>query len=423
MPGQWLSTKARLISAIVFLTNVSLIEKGRLIEIEAVYISLTGIAILLWLNNWAGKRSGWLLWLAPSVVLGFGLLVKGPFILIFFYSVVISVLFHDRQLKQLMRVKHLVGIGIMLFMTLGWLYLAFQRTSGLEMTGQMSGQLFTRIIRKPDIADWGLNVLKAFRNFLPWVLFVPMLWDKKITSQIEPAHKGLFSGCRLGMLLGFIAINLMPGMESRYSMPVIPLASVLLGWSLPLHKEFVSSDRLWKNILLACFVVSCLTAIAGLIFITMEPAAIIVLCSSICATAAVFLKRNSIRDTFSLSLVTAVMVLVAMLQYSCFGLEIITSKEKRRPAAMSVNEIVPKGETLYIFRPGNQLNPVIFYIRPPISYVLEADYIDEKPHYLLIKKADLDALESEGEISDRSAEVLYKFTDRISGNYRLVHLE
>jgi hypothetical protein len=90
---------------------------------------------------------------------------------------------------------------------------------------------------------------------------------------------------------------------------------------------------------------------------------------------------------------------------------------------MSVNEIVPKGETLYIFRPGNQLNPVIFYLRPPISYVLEADHINQKPHYLLIKKADLDALQSYGEISDRSAEVLYKFTERISGNYRLVHLE
>lgn len=127
------------------------------------------------------------------------------------------------------------------------------------------------------------------------------------------------------------------------------------------------------------------------------------------------------RDTFPAA--TAVVVLVAMLKYSCFGLEIVTSKEKHRPAAMSVNEIVPKGETLYIFKPGNQLNPVIFYISTPISYVLEANDIDEKLHYLLIKKADLEAFESEGGISVRSAEVLYKFTDRISGNYRLVHLK
>ncbi len=36
-------------------------------------------------------------------------------------------------------------------------------------------------------------------------------------------------------------------------MPLIPLVSVLLGWMLSLEKEIVSSDRLWKNILLGWF--------------------------------------------------------------------------------------------------------------------------------------------------------------------------
>jgi len=46
-----------------------------------------GIAIPLWLNVWSINGPKWLLWLAPSIVLAFGMLVKGPFILIFFYSV------------------------------------------------------------------------------------------------------------------------------------------------------------------------------------------------------------------------------------------------------------------------------------------------------------------------------------------------
>ena len=100
MPSPWMSVKARLISAIIFLTNIALIEKGRLIEIEAVYISLTGIAVLLWLNVWSMNGPKWLLWVVPSIVLAFGMLVKGPFIFIFFYSVVISVLCYSKKLKE-----------------------------------------------------------------------------------------------------------------------------------------------------------------------------------------------------------------------------------------------------------------------------------------------------------------------------------
>jgi len=422
-PSPWLSVEARFISAIIFLTNIAVIEKGRLIEIEAVYISLTGIATLLWLNSWSANSSKWLLWLAPSIVLGFGMLVKGPFILIFFYSVVVSVLWYSRRPKDLLAIQHLVGLSVVLLMALGWFYLASQQTSGSKMTGQMSGQLLTRIIRKPDVIYWGRNVARSFTNFLPWLVFIPMLWDKKLTSQIEQAYWTLFRGCQLGLVTGFVVINLMPGMESRYSMPVIPLASVLLGWMLSLRKELCSSEQLWKNILLACFLASCLTAAAGLIFVTRTLIAFVVLALAICATAIVFWKRNAIKYPPLLSLVTAVFVVVAMLQYSCFGLELVTANEKRRPAAMNVNRIVPAGQTLYILKPGNQLNPVIFYIQPPISYVLDANDVNDNMHYLLLKNADLKALKAEGKISKRPGAVLYEFTDDIQGQYRLVQLD
>ena len=87
---------------------------------------------------------------------------------------------------------------------------------------------------------------------------------------------------------------------------------------------------------------------------------------------------------------------------------------------MNVNRIVPAGQTLYILKPGNQLNPVIFYIQPPISYVLDANDVNDNMHYLLLKNADLEALKAEGKISERPGAVLYEFTDDIQGQYRLV---
>src|SRR6266576_4542227 len=65
-----------LIAALIWMTNIGMIEKGRLIEIEAIYISLCGLAIIFWLS-FLGK-SPWLIWVPSCVFLGLGLLAKGP---------------------------------------------------------------------------------------------------------------------------------------------------------------------------------------------------------------------------------------------------------------------------------------------------------------------------------------------------------
>jgi 4-amino-4-deoxy-L-arabinose transferase-like glycosyltransferase len=59
IPISRMSIEGRLLSAAIFLTAVGVIEKGRLIEIEAVYTALTGAATLLWLYYWSrNNRDG-----------------------------------------------------------------------------------------------------------------------------------------------------------------------------------------------------------------------------------------------------------------------------------------------------------------------------------------------------------------------------
>ena len=45
------------VAALIWLTNFGMIEKGRLIEIEALYVSLFAIAFVCWLSWWEEKRS------------------------------------------------------------------------------------------------------------------------------------------------------------------------------------------------------------------------------------------------------------------------------------------------------------------------------------------------------------------------------
>ena len=422
MPLPWPSLSGRLISAIIFLTNVSLIEKGRLIEIEAVYISLTGIAILWWLSAWSSGRSRWSLWMLPSIVLGFGILVKGPFIIVFFYGTIIAVLIYTRRLKELFTIQHILAVTIILAMPLAWLYLAYQQTSGPQMLARMTSQFLTHTSStKSGFVQWVSNALKALRNFLPWILLVPVLWQKRLTSRIDQEHVAFFKGCRLGLIISFGSIILMPGMLSRYSMPVIPLASILVGWVLSLHRDFVHLDRTWRNILLAGFCLSCWTAVAGLVMVTRQPLALVVSVLAFSSAAIIFLKRTLIDDVVGLSLTTAMLTVVIMLQYAVFVVPLMIEHERRRPAAYTVNQIVPTDQTVYVFKPGYQA--FLFYVRPPLEYVLSADEIDQRVHYLLLEHRYLEDLKMLSEFNARSPRVLYSLGDKIRGEYRLVQLE
>src|SRR4051812_30417841 len=71
------------IAGLIWLTNFGIIEKGRLIEIEALYASLLAIAFVCWLSLWEAKRSPWLTWVVPWIFLGVGWLAKGPLHLFF----------------------------------------------------------------------------------------------------------------------------------------------------------------------------------------------------------------------------------------------------------------------------------------------------------------------------------------------------
>ena len=51
-----LGAKGSLIAALIWLTNIGMIEKGRLIEIEALYVSLCGLAIIFWLSFFLQKK-------------------------------------------------------------------------------------------------------------------------------------------------------------------------------------------------------------------------------------------------------------------------------------------------------------------------------------------------------------------------------
>src|SRR5436309_2984714 len=108
------------VAALIWMTNIGLIEKGLLIEIEALYVSLCGLAIIFWLSFRLQNKSPWIIWLPASIFLGFGILAKGPTHLLFFYAVVFAVLWYSKDWRLLIHPAHFVALAIIVAIPAAW---------------------------------------------------------------------------------------------------------------------------------------------------------------------------------------------------------------------------------------------------------------------------------------------------------------
>src|SRR5205809_6034346 len=218
-----------LIAALVWMTNIGMIEKGRLIEIEALYISLCGLAIIFWLSFFVQRKSPWLIWVPACIFLGLGLLAKGPTHLIFFYAIVFAVLWHMKGWRLLIHPAHFAGVVIMLGIFAAWELPFFHRTATHVAAAKWSNQ-FTGRLQGIDfkLVSWIQNIPRGLIYFLPWVLLFPFV---RFSAFHDYAAQRLARGLAWGIAVPFVALSLVPGALPRYSMPVIAPASWLLAMS------------------------------------------------------------------------------------------------------------------------------------------------------------------------------------------------
>lgn len=420
----WLDMSGKLIAAIIFMTNISLVEKGRLIEIEPVYIFLTGAAVLVWFNSLYKRPSGggggrWIMWLVPGALLGYGMLVKGPVILLVFYVIAIIVTVYLGRWRDFFSIEHLAGLLVMAVMFGGWFLAARAGTDSAEMVEQMSGQMSSRVLRMPNFKFWLTNIFKSFVNFLPWLLFVPAMWDRRLLSRMGEKELRFFRAVRLGVIVGFVLILLMPGMLPRYSLPVFGPLSIVLGWAISKHNELFSSDKAWQQVLVFLFGLVCVSAVGGLIFIKMSLGGLVTAAVSVAAGIYIIRNRKLLSTINRLAVCTGFLVVIAMLHYSAFGMEFVKSDDIHRPVAESINSMVPQREPVYIYRPGFQT--FIFYIDRPVEYVQKGEQIRNDVRFLIIDYDKLMELKDE-HISPRQFKILFEFESRLFKPYVLVEL-
>jgi len=225
-----LGANGSLIAALVWMTNFGMIEKGRLIEIEALYVSLFGLALICWLSWWQQRRSAWLTWIVPWIFLGLGLLAKGPLHLFFFYAVVVAVLYREGELRKLVHPSQFAGVLITLGIFATWAVPYWQemrnsnlaQTWSVQLTGRLTGDDF-------KLGNWLLNIPRGLAYFLPWTLLLPLVPRAVLPT---PQERNLLRALTWGCAVPFLVVNLLPGALPRYSMPALVPASWLMAMTL-----------------------------------------------------------------------------------------------------------------------------------------------------------------------------------------------
>lgn len=388
--GPWLSVPARLAAAAVYLTNIAMMEKGRLIEIEAVYVSLTGMALVWWLDAWSRGAPRWSLWLVPALLLALASLVKAPILLLVFYPTVIAVAFHERRARELLTVEHALAVLLVGGVFLGWFALAKTQAPGAAMDRTMTAEVLNRLrISLADLPVWGTNILRALLDFFPWILFVPLLWVRPLTRHVPQRWTSLFKACRLGMVIGFVLLKMTPTMVPRYSMPVFPLASILVGWLMAEQTAALPSDRAWKWLLVGFLPLLCVASVGGLIYFGPDLVSGLILAATLAATLAIMPRLLRVRGGGApLVVITALACGLAMLQYVAYGMPVRHGQQKHRPTAQVIDHAVPEGATLCAYRVD--VPSLIFYIRHPIRFAQEPHEIPPRTRYLLIEQPYLE---------------------------------
>jgi 4-amino-4-deoxy-L-arabinose transferase-like glycosyltransferase len=388
LPGRWPSIDGRLLAAAVFLAAVGMVNAGRRAEIEAPYLCLTGLALVWWLWGFANGWSRWVTWLGAALLLAYGAMMKGPINGFVFYVAVVCVLAYSRRLKELWSLAHIVGVLLILFICLGWVYLAYKSSADSGgMVSQWGRQWLVRV--QPDEqhrTPWLRNVAQALGDMLPWLPLLPVLWLKRIVSRIEPDKLAIYKGCRLGVVIAFVVINAAPATLDRYSLPVWPLTALLLGWALSGSRQAHPADRYWTAGVLVAMLAVCAGAVVGIVKAPAGAGGWAVLLLAAATLAATWRVRKRIVGGLRMGLATAAVLALASLLYVTF----VSSQTppNLRLDAQRINAAMPPGQTLYVYQPMKDSLP--FYLREPMEYVLEPRDIGPNVKYLLIQPALLE---------------------------------
>jgi 4-amino-4-deoxy-L-arabinose transferase-like glycosyltransferase len=409
---RWLGQAGGLIAAIFFLVNFTMIESGRLAELEALYVALTGIALILWMTSWRQEAGCWQLWLSPAPFLALGMLTKGPTHLIFYYGTVIPVLLYGKNLRSLLHPAHLLSLILIIGGLFCWAIpcsLAVNTHNPIGVWRFWWDQLASRASAESDHhfrwSVWLLNGPQTLKNFLPWTLLLPFLWRKETVAAIASASdsssrdQALFRGARLGMVATAVLMVLLPKGSPRYIYPLIVVPCSLLGRALTANVGSSNPDWLesiWRRLNLLLLAVVSLGVVIMPLSAKGDRWILFWTCLEIFLVVAAwfFVVANRAQSPSvppdkssrlaAQAMLSGAVTAIAMMTFATVVMTRIDSANKHRPreVAGTIRAALPTGEQLWVLE--DSYRPFWYYLEPEVHYFHRVTDLPAQARYILL---------------------------------------
>ncbi|MEO0447064.1 MAG: glycosyltransferase family 39 protein [Verrucomicrobiota bacterium] len=402
--GPWPSVMVGLF----FLTTVGMLDKGRMAEIEPMYISQTGIAYFLWARFWS-EGQGWKAYTIPWIFLGLGMLAKGPVHLFFFYLAVGSTLWIARRRVELILPAHGVGVAILLSLFLPWTLANLQQVEVAEETSAAWwGQLRTRFnYHSINWQDWVELPFRMVFNFFPWTILLILLWrtpvrgdDQEGEGESMAGRWGMvIAGAKIALILGLICFSLSPGIRPRYSMPLFGMAALVTA---DLWRRREITDALRKGVetwwgrlnqwSLGALVGFALVAVI-VVGVAIEELSWWMGIPGVLAAGALWVTRKHWQAQ-PLLVQNALMIAAAQLVLYQFVGPWETARGLYRPVAREVKSLTPEEERPLVFLSPGHLR-FLFYLKRSYKEVTAVKELPrEDGYYLAIHEGRLGAMQT-----------------------------
>jgi 4-amino-4-deoxy-L-arabinose transferase-like glycosyltransferase len=433
----WLGRPGGLIAVIFFLTNLAILESGRLAELEAVYIAFTGLAVVIWLAKWYRGITGLRLWTWPGILLALGLLTKGPTHLIFFYGVIIPVLIRGKDIKLLLRPAHGLALLLMLVIFSLWAIPCSFAVGQHNPLGVWQFWIYQITSRASEgeafrVQTWLLNFPQTLKNFLPWTPLLILLWTSEIErcgteavtekSDVERFRaQAIFFGARLGMVLTCLLMCLLPSGSPRYIYPLFVVPCLLLG------QVFVQgkSNRLMHGYLKSWRWINAVLLVAGVLAVLAIPfiggmntrsllGIAIGIGIMIVARVAQRLPEaelTSIELAGRRTLITSLVFAAGMITYGTGIVPRVDAMTKNgfREVAARIRQELPAGAILWVQE--NEYKPFWYYLEPDVRYFLSVSDIPADARYFLLPEAAATAFAADPRLADRHLRAVAQVVD------------
>jgi len=331
--GAWLGAETGLLAALIALTHFAIMGKGRLAEIEAVYVAFSGMAMVFWMG-WRGWPGA----VGAGILLGLGMLTKGPVHLVFFAAVVWA---GWTRIEKGWR-----HLGVALILACGayalWWMPYREATAGMNVEEVIKGQTLGRFTGGWSVSGWLLNIPRALSDFLPWTIFAPLLFSARRIVFFNTFDAVWFRRLRWVCLVVFFGMLLMPAVLPRYVMPVFIPFAVLMAVAL---REASPRWRLGMGV---------------------WPFAVTT---------------------------TAVMIAVTLI-YAIFVTPELRKRDDLRPLGALVQSAMEKDEALIALDVG--FEPMLFYVHNPVAYLRDEDDLPKNACKVLMQERTAGKVRKDG---------------------------